>query len=631
VQTLTANGVSKTYGDKTLLDNIDFLINEGDRIGLIGVNGTGKTTLLQGLSGREPFDHADIQTPKSYSIAYLAQKPQLDMDASIMDAVYGGSSPVFQAIREYERVMDEYTQNPLDAAVQAKYERAETKMGQLDAWDVETDIKTILTQLHIDDLSQRVGSLSGGQQKRVGLAQVLIEKPDLLMLDEPTNHLDFDSIAWLEKYLAAYKDALLVVTHDRYFLDHVANQIFELDKGQLGIFPGNYQAYVEQKADQVERETAAAHKQAQLYKHELAWMREGAHARSTKQNARIKRFDEMKAGTVAPEAKTVDISVGGTHLGKKVVEIHHASLQLGEHVILKDFSYLIQRNTRIGISGINGAGKSSLLNLIAGDLRPDDGIIDVGETVRIGYYRQKMPQLDQKMRVISYLQSVSEGITNANGEHMTVTQLLDAFLFPRESHGTLIERLSGGEQRRLYLLQVLMHEPNVLLLDEPTNDLDIATLTVLENYLETFPGTVITVSHDRYFLDKVADELLIFDGNGKIEQARGMFTDYLQKQADDSKEAATTETPKKQEAAPAAEPEAPKKKVKLTYMEQKEYDTLMPQIDKLDEQITQINADMQANGDDYGKLAELQKQLDEANAKQDELMNRYLELDEYVN
>ncbi|WP_125570734.1 ABC-F family ATP-binding cassette domain-containing protein [Lacticaseibacillus songhuajiangensis] len=630
MQTLTANGVSKTYGDKTLLDNVDFLINEGDRIGLIGVNGTGKTTLLQGLSGREPFDHADIQTPKSYSIAYLAQKPQLDMDASIMDAVYGGSSPVFQAIREYERVMDEYTQNPLDEAVQAKYERAETKMGQLDAWDVETDIKTILTQLHIDDLSQRVGSLSGGQQKRVGLAQVLIEKPDLLMLDEPTNHLDFDSIAWLEKYLAAYKGALLVVTHDRYFLDHVANQIFELDKGQLGIFPGNYQAYVEQKADQVERETAAAHKQAQLYKHELAWMREGAHARSTKQNARIKRFDEMKAGTVAPEAKTVDISVGGTHLGKKVVEIHHASLKLGTHVILNDFSYLIQRNTRIGISGINGAGKSSLLNLIAGDLKPDDGIIDVGETVRIGYYRQKMPQLDQKMRVISYLQSVSEGITNANGEHMTVTQLLDAFLFPRESHGTLIERLSGGEQRRLYLLQVLMHEPNVLLLDEPTNDLDIATLTVLENYLETFPGTVITVSHDRYFLDKVADELLIFDGNGKIEQARGMFTDYLQKQADAGKEAATMEAPKKQEAAPA-EPEAPKKKVKLTYMEQKEYDTLMPQIDKLDEEITQINADMQANGDDYGKLAELQKQLDEANAKQDELMNRYLELDEYVN
>jgi ATP-binding cassette subfamily F protein uup len=633
VQTLTANGVSKTYGDKTLLDHVDFLINEGDRIGLIGVNGTGKTTLLQGLSGREPFDQADIQTPKNYNIAYLAQKPQLEMDASIMDAVYDGSSPVFQAIREYERVLDAYTQNPLDPAVQTKYERAEAKMSQLDAWDVETDVKTILTQLHINDLTQRVGTLSGGQQKRVGLAQVLIEKPDLLMLDEPTNHLDFDSIAWLEKYLAAYKGALLVVTHDRYFLDHVANQIFELDKGQLGIFPGNYQAYVEQKADQVERETAAAHKQAQLYKHELAWMREGAHARSTKQNARIKRFDEMKAGTIAPEAKTVDISVGGTHLGKKVVEIHHADLKLGTHLILKNFSYLIQRNTRIGISGINGAGKSSLLNLIAGDLKPDAGIVDIGETVRIGYYRQKMPQLDQKMRVISYLQSVSEGITNANGEHMTVTQLLDAFLFPRESHGTLIERLSGGEQRRLYLLQVLMHEPNVLLLDEPTNDLDIATLTVLENYLETFPGTVITVSHDRYFLDKVADELLIFDGGGKIEQARGMFTDYLQKQADtsDSQAAPAGKATKDAAAKVTPAPAATKQKTKLTYMEQKEYDTLMPQIDQLDTQIAQINADMQANGDDYGKLAELQKQLDEANEQQDKLMNRYLELDEYVN
>lgn len=633
MQTLTANGVSKTYGDKTLLDHVDFLINEGDRIGLIGVNGTGKTTLLQGLSGREPFDQADIQTPKNYSIAYLAQKPQLEMDASIMDAVYDGSSPVFQAIREYERVLDAYTQNPLDPAVQTKYERAEAKMSQLDAWDVETDVKTILTQLHINDLTQRVGNLSGGQQKRVGLAQVLIEKPDLLMLDEPTNHLDFDSIAWLEKYLAAYKGALLVVTHDRYFLDHVANQIFELDKGQLGIFPGNYQAYVEQKADQVERETAAAHKQAQLYKHELAWMREGAHARSTKQNARIKRFDEMKAGTVAPEAKTVDISVGGTHLGKKVVEIHHVDLQLGTHRILQNFSYLIQRNTRIGISGINGAGKSSLLNLIAGDLKPDAGIVDIGETVRIGYYRQKMPQLDQKMRVISYLQSVSEGITNANGEHMTVTQLLDAFLFPRESHGTLIERLSGGEQRRLYLLQVLMHEPNVLLLDEPTNDLDIATLTVLENYLETFPGTVITVSHDRYFLDKVADELLIFDGDGKIEQARGMFTDYLLKQADtsDSQAAPAGKATKDAAAKVAPAPAATKQKTKLTYMEQKEYDTLMPQIDQLDTQIAQINADMQANGDDYGKLAELQKQLDEANEQQDKLMNRYLELDEYVN
>lgn len=630
MQTLTATGVSKAYGDKQLLTDVSFLINEGDRIGLIGVNGTGKTTLLQGLTGVEPFDHADIQTPKNYQIAFLAQKPQLDPEADIMDAVYGGQSPVFQAIRDYERALAAYTDAPLDADVQARYERAEAKMTQLDAWDAETDVKTILTQLHITDLSQKVGSLSGGQQKRVGLAQVLIEKPDLLMLDEPTNHLDFDSIAWLEKYLSAYKGALLVVTHDRYFLDRVANRIFELDNGRLGVFPGNYQAYVEQKAHQVELATASAHKQAQLYKHELAWMREGAHARSTKQNARIKRFENMKEGTVAPSAATVDISIAGQHLGKKVVEIHDASLKLGSHVILNHFDYLVQRNTRIGITGVNGAGKSSLLNLIAGELKPDSGIVELGETVRLGYYRQKMPQLDQKKRVIAYLQEVGEGVTNAEGEHMSVTQLLDAFLFPRNSHGTLIERLSGGEQRRLYLLQILMRQPNVILLDEPTNDLDIATLTVLEDYLDNFPGTVITVSHDRYFLDKVANELLVFDGDGQIQQAKGMFTDYLAKQNAAEKEAV------QEDAAPAAKPApeapaAPKAKTKLTYMEQKEYDTLMPQIDKLDERLSVIPDEMAANGSDYGKLAELQQELDDLTAQQDALLERYMELDQYVN
>ncbi|WDF81587.1 ABC-F family ATP-binding cassette domain-containing protein [Lacticaseibacillus pabuli] len=631
MQTLTASSVTKAYGDKQLLENIDFLINAGDRIGLIGVNGTGKTTLLQGLSGTEPFDSGDVETPKNYSIAYLAQKPKLNADVSIMDAVYGGKSPIFQAIRDYESALTAYTHDPMNATTQKRYNAADAKMTQLDAWDAETDIKTILTQLHLTDLDQIVGNLSGGQQKRVGLAQVLIEKPDLLMLDEPTNHLDFDSIAWLEKYLAAYKGALLVVTHDRYFLDRVANRIFELDRGKLGIYPGNYQAYVEKKATEVEAETAAAHKQAQLYKHELAWMKKGAQARSTKQNARIKRFEDMQSGTVAPNDASVDISIGGQHLGKKVVEIHHVSLKLGTHEILNDFDYLVQRNARIGISGVNGAGKSTLLNLIAGDLQPDSGIVDRGETVRIGYYRQQTPQLDQKMRVIEYLQSVGEGVTNANGEHQTVTQLLDAFLFSRESHGELIERLSGGEQRRLYLLQILMRQPNVLLLDEPTNDLDIATLTVLEDYLETFPGTVITVSHDRYFLDKVADDLLIFDGHGKIEHAVGMFSDYLAKQAQDAKasEAAKQEKPKQEEKP--AEPEAPKQKVKLTYMEKKEYETLMPQIDKLDDQIKQIKADMEANGADYGKLAELQKQLDETSGEQDKLLERYMDLDQYVN
>ncbi|KRM55994.1 ABC-F family ATP-binding cassette domain-containing protein [Lacticaseibacillus sharpeae] len=628
MQTLTASGVNKAYGDKQLLHNIDFLINEGDRIGLIGVNGTGKTTLLRGLAGSDPFDSGDIQTPKNYSISFLEQSPDLDENAKIMDAVYHGDSPVFQAIRDYERVLDQYTQNPMDEAVQEQYTKADARMTQLDAWDAETNIKTILTQLHLTDLDQRIGALSGGQRKRVGLAQVLIESPDLLILDEPTNHLDFDSIAWLEKYLAAYKGALLVVTHDRYFLDRVANRIFELDLGHLGIYPGNYQAYVEQKATQVEQETLAAHKQAQLYKHELAWMREGAHARSTKQNARIKRFEDMKAGTVAPERGKVAIDVGGQRLGKKVIELHDASLTLGDHRILNHFELLVQRNQRIGITGINGAGKSSLLNVFAGKLKLDSGICDIGDTVKLGYYQQTMPKLDQNMRVIEYLQAVGEGITNSNGEHQTVTQLLDDFLFPRASHGTRIDRLSGGEQRRLYLLQILMHQPNVLLLDEPTNDLDIATLTVLENYLDSFAGTVITVSHDRYFLDKVADRLLIFGGNGAITPATGRFTDYLSAQ----QEASPADT-KPKAVKPVAAPvsDQPKTKVKLTYAEQKEYETLMPQMDKIDARIAEINAEMQTCGDDYGRLGTLQGELDELTAKQDELLDRYVYLDGFVN
>ncbi|WP_127848205.1 ABC-F family ATP-binding cassette domain-containing protein [Lacticaseibacillus hulanensis] len=630
MQTLTASGLQKAYGDKTLLDNIDFLINEGDRIGLIGVNGTGKTTLLRGLAGTDPFDAGEVQTPKKYSISFLEQQPPLDENAKIMDAVYGGDSATFQAIREYERALAAYTAQPLDEAVQDQYNRAEQRMTQLDAWDAETNIKTILTQLHLTDLDQKIGSLSGGQRKRVGLAQVLIENPDLLILDEPTNHLDFDSIAWLEKYLANYKGALLVVTHDRYFLDRVTNRIFELDLGTLRIYPGNYQAYVEQKAAQVELETASAHKQAQLYKHELAWMREGAHARSTKQNARIKRFEDMKSGTVAPERGKVAIDVGGTRLGKKVIELHDASLKLGDHQILRHFELLVQRNQRIGISGINGAGKSSLLNVIAGDLPLDSGICDIGDTVKIGYYRQQMPDMDQNMRVIEYLQSVGEGVVNANGEHQSVTQLLDDFLFPRSSHGTRINRLSGGEQRRLYLLQILMHQPNVLLLDEPTNDLDIATLTVLEDYLDNFAGTVITVSHDRYFLDKVADRLLVFDGNGDIEQATGLFTDYLAKQ-----DARAKDEGGDAQVKPSAESvkvdAAPKTKVKLTYAEQKEYETLMPEMDAIDARIEEINSEMQTCGDDYGKLGTLQSELDDLTAKQDKLLDRYVYLDGFVN
>ena len=628
MQTLMASGVSKAYGDKQLFNNIEFLINEGDRIGLIGVNGTGKSTLLNGLVGSDPFDAGEITTAKNYRIAYLAQKPALAEDKKIMDAVYGGSGPVFDALRQYQRALAAYTEDPMNEAAQAAYAKADEKMTQLDAWQVDTDIKTILTQLHLPDLEQTIGSLSGGQQKRVGLAQVLIESPDLLILDEPTNHLDFDSIAWLEKRLSQYKGALLVVTHDRYFLDRVANSIWELDHGQLYHYTGNYEAYVQQKAEQVARDNAAAHKQQQLYQQELAWMRAGAQARSTKQQARINRFNDLKSDIAGRPAATgtVEMKVASTRLGKKVITFKDASLMLGNHKILQDFSWLVQPGQRIGITGANGAGKSTVLNVIAGKLPLDAGTVEIGETVNLGYYTQMAQTLDPTKRVIAYLQAVGEELVTNSGERVSVTQLLEQFLFPRSMHGELIGRLSGGEKRRLYLLRVLMEQPNVLLLDEPTNDLDVATLTVLEDYLDNFPGTVITVSHDRYFLDKVADHLLIFDGEAKIERHVGQFTDYLAKAQ--VKPAPTTAAKPKAEAAPTA---TEKVKTKLTYAESMEHDKLQKQMDALDDQITALKAEMaKTDGNDYLRLGDLQGQIDKANDQLDEMFDRFAELDEYV-
>ncbi|WP_461213086.1 ABC-F family ATP-binding cassette domain-containing protein [Lacticaseibacillus sp. GG6-2] len=628
MQTLMANGVSKAYGDKQLFKNIDFLINEGDRIGLIGVNGTGKSTLLNGLADVDPFDSGEVTTAKNYRIAYLAQKPALAEDKLIMDAVYGGTGPIFAALRQYQKALAVYTEDPMDEAAQEAYSKADAQMTQLDAWQVDTDIKTILTQLHLPDLNQTIGSLSGGQQKRVGLAQVLIESPDLLILDEPTNHLDFDSIAWLEKRLSQYKGALLVVTHDRYFLDRVANNIWELDHGQLYRYEGNYEAYVTKKAEQVTRDTAAAHKQQQLYRQELDWMHAGAQARTTKQQARINRFNDLKADMADRPAATgtVEMKVASTRLGKKVITFKDANLTLGKHHILQDFSWLVQPGQRIGITGENGAGKSTLLNVIAGKLKLDSGVVEIGETVKLGYYTQLSQELDNNKRVIAYLQDVGEELVTNSGERISVTQLLEQFLFPRSMHGELIGRLSGGEKRRLYLLRVLMEQPNVLLLDEPTNDLDVATLTVLEDYLDHFPGTVITVSHDRYFLDKAADHLLIFNGNAQIERYVGEFTDYLAKAQ--AKPAVSAAKPKAQPVAP----EAPKVKTKLTYAESMEHDKLQKQMDDLDDKITKLKAEMAAtDGKDYVKLGDLQAQIDQDNAKLDEMFDRFAELDEYVN
>ena len=630
MQTLRIEHLTKTYGEKTLFEDADFIINEHDRIGLIGTNGSGKTTLLNAISGIDPADSGELIAPNDYRIGYLKQMPELDDSKTIIEAVFEGAGPIFQTVRNYEEALEAYGSDPENEKLAKRYSDAEDKMNQEDAWTAESDVKTILTQLHISDWNQQVGTLSGGQLKRVGLAQVLIQAPDLLILDEPTNHLDFDSIEWLQSYLASYKGALLVVTHDRYFLDQIASRIIELSFGKLYFYTGNYQDFVAQKAERVERELVAEHKQQQLYKKELAWMRTGAKARTTKQQARINHFNELKDGLnkVQVDGK-VDINLGQARLGKKVLEVKKGSLTLQNHKIINDFDLLVKAGDRIGITSVNGAGKSSFLNVLAGDLPLDSGELIVGETVKLAYYRQQTEKIPEDKRIINYLNEVGQSVVNKNGERVSTTQLLEQFLFPRFMHGTLIRKLSGGEKRRLYLLKLLMSSPNVLLLDEPTNDLDIGTLTILEDYLESFSGTVITVSHDRYFLDKVASDLLIFKGQAQIERYTGMFTDYLSQEDHAEKESAT---PQKSSANSSTEDKkVSKEKTKLTYAEQMEFDKLEKEIDDLDERKAELQEEMNnVPGSDYGKLGDLQRQIDEIDQRSEEAMQRWEYLGQYV-
>lgn len=636
METMRVEGLTKTYGEKTLFDHLDFMINEHDRIGLIGTNGTGKTSLLNAISGLDHDSTGNIITSKSYTIGYLTQDPELDENLSIMDAVFSGSQQVYQIIRNYEAALKAYSDHPEDAQALKRYTKAEARMNEEDAWNAQNDVKTILTQLKIDDYNQKIADLSGGQRRRVGLAQVLIQSPNLLLLDEPTNHLDFDSIDWLENYLAGYKGSLIVVTHDRYFLDQVANKIWELSFGKLYQYDGNYQDYVAKKATRVQGEVDAQHKTQQLYKSELAWMKAGAKARSTKQQARINRFDELKKNVNTLQTdQDVDISLGQTRLGKEVLTMKDANLAIAGKTILKNFNILVQPNERIGISGENGAGKTSLLNVIAGRRHLDSGIIKIGETVKMAYYTQLTEPIPEDKRIISYLSEIGQQVTDKNGQKISVADLLEQFLFPRFMHGTLIRKLSGGEKRRLYLLKLLMQQPNVLLLDEPTNDLDIATLTVLEDYISKFQGTVITVSHDRYFLDKVADRLLIFKGNGVIETHRGRFTDYLAATKEQAKKKQTTDTNHARQSTQKqnqskSETTSDQKKKKLTYAEQLEYDHIEDDIDKLEDQKSTISQQMQSNGSDYDKLADLQEQKDQLDHQIDKKMKRWEYLSDYA-
>ncbi|OZI11742.1 multidrug ABC transporter ATP-binding protein [Bacillaceae bacterium SAS-127] len=625
MRVLTVNEMTKTYGEKELFKNLTFSISEKERIGLIGVNGTGKSSLLKIVAGKDLPDSGEMIAPNDYSIAYLAQEPEMDSELSVMDQLFLSEAPVIQLLKKYEQTLRQLEQEPNNQAVTEELFELQKRMDALDAWEANTNAEAILIKLGIHDFSRKIGELSGGQKKRVALAQVLIETPDLLILDEPTNHLDYETIGWLEDYLSKYAGAVLLVTHDRYFLDRVTNRMFELDGGNIYTYKGNYQSYIEQKAEREEQQAAAEDKRRNLYRRELAWMRRGAKARTTKQKARIDRFEQLEGALgQGPKNEQVDLAVKGSRLGKQVFELRDVSKSFDGKVILQHFNLLVKPGDRLGIIGKNGSGKSTFMNLLAEKLPFDQGEMITGQTVKIAYYTQERTDMDEKMRMIAYIRESAEVVTTKDGEQLSAAQMLERFLFPMHAHGTPIYKLSGGEKRRLYLLKLLMSQPNVLLLDEPTNDLDTATLTVLEDYLEDFPGVVITVSHDRYFLDKTATQLLVFEGNGVVDSYYGSYSDYLDQQA----------VREKLEAAPVKkvvqEKSQEKTKKKLSYNEQREWDGLEAKMTQVEDRIAVAQQELDQVGSDFEKAQRLSEELEVLNEELEHLIERWSYLSEFV-
>lgn len=599
--------LKKSYGAKTLLEDVSFIINEGEHVGLIGQNGTGKSTLLSILAGVDFAESGDITTSNDYRIGYLSQQPELDDEDTIFEALYKGDHPTLKVVHDFEEVVDQLRENPTSQSLTKRYSALEQKMNEIDGWQVEVQIKTILQKMGLTDIQKKVGTLSGGQKKRVGLAKVLMEEPDLLLLDEPTNHLDLEAIEWLEGYLANYKGAMMLVTHDRYFLERAVTHMFELVNGRIEAHEGNYESYLEQRSQREQIASRMSQKQKRLYQSELEWMRQGARARTTKQQARIQRFEALEKDvkqTTSQEKLVMEFDQ--TRIGKRVFQFNQTSLSINGQDIVKNLDWIIQSQARIGIAGVNGVGKSTFLNAIAGQIPFNSGQFVVGETVRIAYYKQQDEDIPMDKQLIQYLREEAEEIKRANGEVASISELLETFLFPRHLHGAYIHTLSGGERRRLYLLRLLMTKPNVLLLDEPTNDLDIDTLTVLEDFLQSFNGAVLIVSHDRYFLDKTVEQLFVIRGEGQTELFYGSMSDYLEQEKSLSK--VVVENPKVEKSKEETTKLTPAKK--MTYQEKKEWETIETMIQELEEKLESLQIEMNANAQDFAKLQALQEELD---------------------
>ena len=625
---ITLENISKSYSEKKLVENISLGINDKEKIGLIGVNGTGKSTLLKIIAGAEIPDDGTITKANKVRIEYLPQNPYYDEDATVLEQVFKGTCEEMKIIGDYQDILDKINKS-YDEKLNEKLLNLQEKMDALNLWDLESSAKTVLTKLGIKDFNQKVKELSGGQRKRVSLASALITPCELLILDEPTNHLDNDTIDWLESYLNSFKGSILMITHDRYFLDRVTNRILELDKGVLYSYEGNYSVFLEKKMNRLQLAESMEAKRQNLLKKELAWVRRGAKARTTKQKARLQRFYELSnKNDFTPEDK-LEISVGSSRLGKKIIEIEHLTKSFDGKTFIDDLDYTLARTDRIGIVGKNGLGKSTLIRLLNGEIKPDSGTISIGETVKIGCFNQDTSKMHPEMRAIDYIKEESDYITTADGHKITASQMCEKFLFNGTLQYTHIKNLSGGERRRLQLLRVLMMAPNVLLLDEPTNDLDIDTLSRLEDYLDEFNGVLICVSHDRYFLDRVCNKIFAYEGRGKINIYTGNYSDYLNFREEENIEFEEFEEEVKEEKPKAPKKEKPKakNKPKFSYNEQREFDTIDADIEKLEEKIASLEEDTSKFATDFTKLQEI---MDEKTKLEDELQVKY-ERWEYLN